>query len=251
MLHKLRSGDAYSIHSPFLFEFYNQTVAYNKYFYPFTDLGYLRADLLKDKTALQIQDLGAGSQKTRSSTRQVKDIVKNSGKQEFVAQFLFRLINHLKPRTSLELGTSLGLTSLYLASVDSKHKVYTLEGCAATRSYAQTLFRKQKKSNITSVLGNIDVVLPEVLKEIQVLDFVFFDANHTYEATIKYFKWCKERAHEGSVFVLDDIYWSPGMKAAWTEICADQDVMISIDFFYFGVLFFRKNQPKQHFYLKI
>lgn len=251
MLHKLRSGDAYSIHSPFLFEFYNQTVAYNKHFYSFVELKSLRNKLLQDQTELQIQDLGAGSQKTRSSTRQVRDIVKNSGKQEFVAQFLFRLINHLKPRTSLELGTSLGLTSLYLASVDSKHKVYTLEGCAATCNYAQQLFRKQKKSNVTSVLGNIDVVLPQVLDEMKVLDFVFFDANHTYEATLKYFKWCKERAHDDTVFVFDDIYWSKGMKAAWVEICADQDVMISIDFFYFGVLFFRKNQPKQHFYLKI
>lgn len=251
MLHKLRASDEYSIHSPFLFEFYNQTVAYHKHFYQFDELRMLRKELLQDATVLDIEDFGAGSQRNSSLKRQVKDIARNTQKQEFIAKFLFKVINHLQPRTSVELGTSLGLTSLYIASSNSDNILYTIEASSQVYDYAIKLFEKENANNIIPILGNIDEVLPVLVKKLDVLDFVFFDANHTYEATLKYFHCCLEKVHEGSVFVFDDIYWSPGMYKAWKEIYTHPDVMISVDFFYFGMVFFRRNQPKQHFYLKI
>lgn len=211
----------------------------------------LRKELLQDATVLHIEDFGAGSQRNTSNNRQVKDIVRNSQKQEFIARFLFKVINQLQPRTSIELGTSLGLTSLYISSANSDNILYTIEASSQIHDYATKLFEKENANNIIPILGNIDEVLPVLVKKLETLDFVFFDANHTYEATIKYFHWCLEKVHEGSVFVFDDIYWSSGMSKAWQEICKHPDVMISVDFFYFGMVFFRRNQPKQHFYLKI
>ena len=82
------------------------------------------------------------------------------------------------------------------------------------------------------------------------IELIYFDGNHTYESTIEYFNICKENYTENTCFIFDDIYWSKGMTKAWDEICNDQDVLVSIDTFYFGICFFRKNQPKQHFILR-
>ncbi|HTF81661.1 MAG TPA: class I SAM-dependent methyltransferase, partial [Cytophagales bacterium] len=179
MLHKIKAGDEYSIHSPFLFEFYNQTVAYHKHFYQFDELNSLRKELLRDKTVLEIHDLGVGSKKNPSYKRTVSDILKSSGKPEFLANFLFKAVNHIQPRISLELGTSLGLTTLYLAAPISDQTLYTIEGCPQTYDYAVKIFEKEHANNIIPVLGDIDEVLPALIARLDHLDFVFFDANHS------------------------------------------------------------------------
>ena len=42
-----------------------------------------------------------------------------------------------------------------------------------------------------------------------------------------------------SVFVFDDIYWSPQMTAAWQQIKKNNEVTLTIDTFYFGLVFFK------------
>jgi hypothetical protein len=68
---------------------------------------------------------------------------------------------------------------------------------------------------------------------------------------MNYFKLALEKKNVNSIFVFDDIYWSEGMQKAWTEICAHKDVTLSLDLFYFGIVFFRtENKEKEHFVLK-
>ena len=106
-------------------------------------------------------------------------------------------------------------------------------------------------NNIDIVVGNIDKTLTQKLKEISSLDFVFFDANHRYEPTIRYFEQCLEKAHNGSCFVFDDIYWSDEMKQAWQYIKTHSSVSVSLDLFWVGIVFFNQNQAKQDFVLKL
>jgi predicted O-methyltransferase YrrM len=113
--------------------------------------------------------------------------------------------------------------------------------------------RKNVSSNpceIRIAEGNIDTILVPEIQQLNTLDFVFFDANHRAEPTLRYFENCLAKVHENTVFVFDDIYWSEEMESAWQQICADPRVMLSIDLFWLGLVFFRKAQPKQHFKLR-
>ncbi|PJC61367.1 MAG: SAM-dependent methyltransferase, partial [Flavobacteriales bacterium CG_4_9_14_0_2_um_filter_32_27] len=79
---------------------------------------------------------------------------------------------------------------------------------------------------------------------------VFFDGNHTKNATLTYFNWCLEKANEQSVFVFDDIYWSEEMKCAWKEIKAHPKVTTTIDLFFLGIIFFNPDLSKEDFVLR-
>jgi predicted O-methyltransferase YrrM len=136
-----------------------------------------------------------------------------------------------------------------MAKAAGDAKIYTIEGCSETAFLAKQNFNKTCP-DINLFIGNIDKVLPELLHDNFKPEFVFFDGNHTMEATLRYFKLCLPYAGEKTVFVFDDIYWSAGMKKAWIKIISNPGIDISIDLFRLGIVFFKKNSAKQHYVLK-
>jgi predicted O-methyltransferase YrrM len=238
------------VHSPFVFEL-TTTVIYNKVkFYNFQKIEELRGKLLQSSREINLIDLGAGSAKSLKNKRKVSEIALHSAKSPKHAQLLFRLANYFQPKSILELGTSLGISTAYLASVNSESKVYTIEGSPEIAKIAKTNFQELELNNIESITGNFDTQLPELLKRLDHLDFVFFDGNHRKEPTLRYFNECLKKAGEMSVFIFDDIYWSKEMTEAWEEIKKNEKVTVSIDLFFIGIIFFRKEQAKQHFVIK-
>lgn len=248
---RLRAFKLHGIHSPFVFNLYHDVLCHDGGFYAYPLIEQLRRHLLEDERLIDITDFGAGSRVKKSRRRRVSDIARHAAKPPKYAQLLFRLVNRVQPRTILEIGTSLGLTTAYLASACPSAQVVTLEGCSRTSQLAQKSFSELNLSNVRLVQGNFNITLSQALQQIGFLDFVFLDGNHRYEPTIRYFRACLEKRTEESVFVLDDIYWSAEMEKAWKEICRHPDVMISIDLFWVGIVFFRTNQAKQHFVLHI
>ncbi len=237
------------MHSPFVFELYHQVIQHDGDFYAYPRVEAVRQDLLnKDKT-IQVTDLGAGSKSINYKTRKISAIAKTSLKPAKYGQLLFRLVNHFQPKYVFELGTSLGITTAYLAEASRKAQIYTFEGCPNIAAIARQNFDYLHLHNITQVTGNLDQTLPLQLDQVPQLDFAFFDGNHRYEPTIKYFEQCLTKAHEGSVFVMDDIYWSREMERAWNEIKKHPQVMQTIDLYFVGLVFFRTTQPKEHFTL--
>lgn len=245
------SKDEHSIHSPFVFNLYRDIIKKEKHYYAFEDLNKIRYNLLSDRTPLKINNLGAGSKVNRSKERFVYDLVKNSGKSPKISELLFRLTNHFNPSILIDLGTSIGLTTLYLSKASQQSTIYSFEGCHETLEYAKKLFKASKADNIQTIEGNIDDTLPLYLEKNQKIDFAYFDANHTYEATKRYFELCIKNIHNDTLFIFDDIHWSPGMELAWKEITEDTRTVVTIDLFEIGLVFFRKEQPKQHFILKL
>lgn len=239
----------HKIHSPFVFDLYNQVFRNKEPFYAYENIEKLRADLLADQRQIQILDLGAGSKSGIIGTRAIKDICKTASKSTKYGQLLFRLVNYFQSNTILELGTSVGLSTIYLAIARSKSEIITIEGSPEIRQIALENFKQTGLSNIQSNLGNFDEKLPEILKEIKTLDLVFFDGNHRKEATLRYFNQCLKKANDNSIFIFDDIYWSREMSEAWEIIKADPAVTVSLDIFQMGIVFFRKEQAKQHFVL--
>ena len=244
------SKNEHSLHSPFVFELYTKIIQSKTEFPIFELIENIRKKLLKNRSIINISDFGAGSRIYKTNQREICQIAKSAEKNPKFGKLLFRLIQHFKPSTIFDLGTSLGITTIYESKAYDNSKVFTFEGCPATATIAKQNFEELNCQNIEIIVGNIDETLPEELSKIKQLDFVFFDANHRYEPTIRYFELCLEKATEESIFLFDDIHWSSEMHEAWQVIRNHPKVMISIDLFYVGIIFFRKNQPKQDFVLR-
>ncbi len=201
---------------------------------------------------IAITDFGAGSKVNASRERTVGDIARNSQKPARFGRLLYRLARHVNASTVLDLGTSLGLTTAYLAEAARLNdgRVLTFEGCPETAAVARDNFCRLDLLNTTVVVGNIDETLPEQLAALKTVDFVFFDANHRYEPTVRYFETCLTKKHNDTVFVFDDIHWSDEMEQAWDYIKKHPAVSVTVDLFWVGLVFFRHEQPRQDFILR-
>jgi predicted O-methyltransferase YrrM len=180
----------------------------------------------------------------------LRDIARNSEKPRRIARLLFRLVRRFQPATLFDLGTSLGLTTLYFAKAAPQARILTFEGCPETASVAQSNFNALNAKNVEIRVGNLDETLATAVAATDRIDFAFFDAYHRYEPTVRYFETCLRKAHDDSLFVFDDIHWSPEMERAWSYLQAHPRVALTIDLFFIGLVFFRKSAPKQHFILR-
>ncbi|OGX82290.1 O-methyltransferase [Hymenobacter glacialis] len=247
-----RSGNAHGLHSPFVFGLYTSVVRHTGRYGAYEALEARRQELLASPASISVTDFGAGSHTGAGAQRGVSAIARTAAKPPHLAQLLFRLVNYFRPATILELGTSLGLTTAYLAAADSRSRVVTLEGCPNVAAVAHETFSALHLGNVEVVEGNIDDTLAPTLSALAApLDFAFFDGNHRYEPTLRYFELCLAHRTDASVFVFDDIHWSADMERAWEVIKSHPDVTITVDLFYVGLVFFRTGQPKQHFLLRV
>lgn len=249
--YRLTAYTEHDLHSPFMYNFYMELIENKHPFNDFEELNTIRHQLQNNTSVIEITDLGAGSRKLNSNKRAIKQIAKHGIAQKKQAEFLYRLINKFNPTTIVELGTSIGLTSLYLAKANAKSTLYSIEGCPNLFQFSKELFKENGIKNIQSINGNFNEEFPKLLSRLNTLDVLYIDGNHAYEPTISYFKMALEKRNANSIFIFDDIYWSEGMEKAWKEICTHPEVSLSLDLFYFGIVFFRtENKNKEHFVLK-
>lgn len=247
---KARYFRGHGVHSPFVYNFVrdvlcmadNKPTEYKSW--RKTSRNFRRSYKHIDKNISIDNDLGARQVTTTTTSH----LIHHVAIREKYGLLLTRIVNHYKPENIIELGTSIGISSFYLSmGSNNKTPIMTFEGSASLCEIAQRQFIKNGIKNIEIVQGNIDETLPARLSTQEKLGLVFFDANHTKEATLNYYKWCKEKASIGTIFIFDDIYWSKGMTEAWNIIKDDPDVSTSIDLYQLGIVFFRKGCPKEHY----
>jgi predicted O-methyltransferase YrrM len=245
------NGKGHGVHSPFVFEFITKVLNDDRHFYAYKSIENLRAMLLSDSRELLIEDMGAGSRVKKTNTRSVKDIAASSLKPKKFGQLLFRIVDHYSPATILELGTSLGVTTAYLASAKLASSVITMEGAGAVAEVAGDNFKKLGLTNISVVRGNFDETLQGTVQKAGKIDMAFIDGNHRYEPTVRYYRELLPAMHEYSILIFDDIHWSSEMEQAWEDIKQQEAVTLTIDLFFIGLVFFRKeNKAKQHFSIR-
>lgn len=242
--------NGHGIHSPFLFDFANK-VLYSKknIIKDHQKVKVLRNELLHNKCYLDVTDFGAGSTHLKTKQRRISDITKYSSSSSKYSGLLHKIVNYLQPSTIIELGTCIGIGTLYMATGCPNAKIYTLEGSEALASLASSNFKKINIDNITQVIGDFDVTLNDTLKILNGCDFVYIDGNHTKEATLRYFNVIMSFANQQTIMVFDDIRWSKPMFEAWMLICENSKVTLSIDLFQMGIIFFNTSFKKQHFLL--
>lgn len=245
--HLVRARGPHGIHSPFVYSLITEVLRNDHERPEFEAIEQLREELLSSDRTIEVNDLGAGSRVLERPVRHVADMARTALKPPRQARLLFRLARYFEPDTVLELGTSFGLTTLYLGLGAEHGEVTTIEGCPRTFQIAQHHVERSGLHNIRPVLGAFRTRLPDVLRGMDRLDLVFIDGHHEKAATLDLFERCLTKAHPGSLFILDDIHWSRGMEEAWEAVKAHTRVTVTIDLFDLGLVFFRTEQAPQHF----
>ena len=245
------SGKGHGIHSPFVFEFITKVLKDDHQFAEFDRIEKLRNKMFLDNTIIEVEDFGAGSAVSKNTQRKIASIAKNATKSKKYSQLLFRMVKYYKPNSILELGTSLGITTAYLASANPEAKVITIEGAREIAAKASENFKTLDLDNIQIIEGNFDQQLPSVIYNLSSVDFVFIDGNHRQEPTERYLRQLMPKLHGNSIVVFDDIRWSREMEKTWENIKNLPAVRCSIDLFFLGIIFFRKEfGEKQNFTIR-
>lgn len=254
LAYRFKAGNEHGLHSPFVFKLYTEVIRNKERYYAYDALDRLRLGLLKNNSAIEVTDFGAGSKKL-GKKRKIADIARISVVPQKYGELLFRLVNYFQPKHILELGTSLGLSSLYLHKAAPSAGLITVEGCPNTFAFAKKMIETdldsegQGKGNVAMINSSFENALEKEIKG-KTFDFIYIDGNHTYEATVKYFQALLQHSTPQTVMIFDDIYWSEGMTRAWEEIKAHKQVTVTVDLFKFGLVFFRtENREKEDFIL--
>jgi predicted O-methyltransferase YrrM len=249
--HRIRAKSKFDLHSPFVYHLYSG-ILNDKTVYPeFRTIEKLRTRLLRDPGYIKMSDLGTGAGDIPWCHRivPVKKVIKKSCVKPAFGQLLFRMARHFRPAVMVELGTSLGMSTAYLAMGNPQGQITTLEGCPETAAAAKKNFDHLGLRNVRQLTGSFEDVLPGLLNELGKVDLVFIDGNHRKKPSLQYFYQCLQHIHDDSVLILDDIHWSGEMQEAWKEIVGHPSVTLTIDLFRMGMVFFKKGLSKEDFIL--
>ena len=251
--HLMKSGSGHQSDNAFTSDLVKQVIQNQEHHEAYNQIGQLRKRLLQKYQVIESTDFGSGAGNMSYKLKYVRvaSIVKSSAISERCGMVLFRLVEYFKPNTIIELGTSVGISTLYLAMPKLDTKVITLEGCTTKSEQAAANFSAMKLENIAQHIGRFDIVLPQVINETPQADLVFIDGNHTYDATMANFNALLQISHPETIFVFDDIHWSAGMQKAWDEISGHERVTLSIDLFRMGIVFLRKEVMRQNLVIRI
>jgi predicted O-methyltransferase YrrM len=242
------NGKGHGIHSPFVYEFIEKVLNDKKEYSCYSAIENCRNQLLKDSTIIDVEDFGAGSTVLQTKRRLVKHIAASSLKSKKYAQLLFKMAVYFKPINVVELGTSFGITTMYLAHAHKNATVHSFEGAKEIAYIAQENFKNHQVKNIQLHTGDFANTLPALLQQLQQVDFAFIDGNHRKEPTLVYFEQLLANAHEQTIFIFDDIHWSSEMEAAWQQIKSHEKVTLTIDLFFIGIVCINKGiKVTQHF----
>lgn len=245
------NGKGHGVHSPFVYDFIEKILTDKKKYTCYSTIEAQRKILLQDETIIEVEDFGAGSNVIKTNKRVVKKIAASSLKSKKIAQLLYRIVQYYQPKTIVELGTSLGITSCYLAAGSTTTKLFTFEGSANIAAKATQIFTNLKYTNLTLVEGDFAKTLPPLLSSLQEIDLSFIDGNHKKEPTLNYFHHLLQHSTNSTILIFDDIHWSAEMEAAWEQIKKHIKVTLTIDLFFIGLVFINTDfKEKQHFKIR-
>lgn len=243
----LKSKGRHGIHSPFVFQFVNEclTTKVTKNFV--TKRKSFIKTLLKDKEPFVINDLGVGSKKL-NQTRTARKLVKTSSSKGIYGEVLWKIAQFYKPKLSLELGTSVGVGTFTLCQGNENGIVHTVEGCSNTLYKAEKAFSELEITNCITFNSDFNDFL-KIQSNIK-YDLVFLDGNHSKSATLLYLELLKDKSHDQTFFIFDDIRWSEDMWDMWQEVVESEDFHVTIDLGRMGIALRRPEQVKEHFVVR-
>ncbi len=238
-----RAQSIYSLHSPFLYRFYNEVFRNDRTYYSFYQIEQERKNLLNSTQEITFLEMGAGyhgsnTNQSQIHKRKISEIARSSLSNKKQGRLLFHLVNLFQPQKILEFGTSLGISTAYLASAKRNAQVLTIEGNLEVQKKADQIFDNLGLTNIHCIHAIFDeYILSSDFQKIQNIDMVYIDGNHTYTATKKYFEAIFPKLSTQAIIIIDDIYWSKEMTRIWQELKNNSAKNLMIDIFELGIIF--------------
>lgn len=240
-----RAVTRYQVHSPFVFQLTEAVLEDRRFYYAFGEIEWIRRELLKSDAEADVVDFGTG----KNRRRRVSEITRNAASAASQGRMLFRLANWLAPRTILELGTSVGIGTMYLRAGNLLATMISLEGCPQTISVARNNLNTLGLDRRTELVdGPFEETLIPALQKLESPDMVYIDGNHRKDPTVQYFETCLQYANNSTVFIFDDIHWSRDMEDAWSVIKNHPRVTLTVDLYDISLAFVNPAfREKQHF----
>ncbi len=246
------NGKGHGVHSPFVFDFIvNVLRGKEEDVQAFKKIEAKRREFEHSNLVLDVLDLGAGSSSGKQNQRTISSIAKRAAKPSRFARLFYRIISYYQIDSVLELGTSLGLTTRYLSIAEPQHGVISIEGAPAIANFTSESLAEEGIRNTTILTGDFKDHLPSAMASMKGSKLVFFDGNHQYQPTLDYFEAALEVIGDADILIFDDIHWSKDMEKAWSVIRNNEKVSCTIDLFFIGIVFFRKEfKEKLHFAIR-
>jgi len=226
-LFHVRHRYGHGIHSPYLFEFINQ-VLFNS---------------METKVP-------AGILEEHRKLRSESSFARCSSVPKKYACLLYRITRWFRPEMIVELGTGMGISTMYLASASPETPLHTIERDADRARMAAQLIGRCCPGAVSIHRGEMEEELETILTLVPGRFLVFLDGNHHYDPTVRIVRKLLDRAGEEAVIVMDDIYWSRGMQRAWKEINSWPEVRVGVDLFHMGILLLRRDLHKRKIIIK-
>ena len=246
-----KSKNEHAVHSPFVFTLITQCFYDRKPKQEYQVLKNFRNSLLENRNTIEVTDFGAGSKVFKSNTRPIAKIAETAGISRKRAELLFRITTYFQPNSILEIGTSLGLATSALALGNPKAKIITLEGCSNTMAIAIIQLQLFNLKNVNCIATEFSEYFKTQNLKPKTQNLIYFDGNHSKKATLAYFELLLPTITNESVWIFDDIHWSKDMEKAWKLIKNHPKVTVTIDTFQWGFVFFRREQEKEHFVIRV
>lgn len=245
----LKSKNQHGIHSPFVYDLVTKCFYDSKKQGAYKTLRAYRNKTIQHKKIIPITDFGSNYRVFKSKERKVSTITKNAKITLKKQKLLYRVISYFKPDTILELGTSIGLGTIAMSIANPSSKLITMEECPNTSKLAQHYFNEFGLKNIYLKNSTFEDFFK--IKSSIKYDIVFINENHNKEDIINYFNILSDKINNDSILIFDGIYWNIKMTEAWNQIKGNSKVTLSIDTYYWGFIFFRIEQEKQHFTIRM
>ena len=198
-----------------------------------------RDEFKASKETIERTDHGAGSSFSNPGIQQrIGTIARHALSSPFQCGFLARMAQYIEAKTILEFGSSLGISSAYLAYCSPATKVITIEGDPELARRAKKMFAELGLVNIRMFQSTFEDFISTESQTLFPFDMVFLDGNHQSKALLTYYHSLKHLYTPNTIIIVDDISWSRDMKEGWTTMIGLPEVTQSVDCYHFGLLFF-------------
>jgi predicted O-methyltransferase YrrM len=248
-----QSTAGHGVHSPFIYDFLTTVIRNKTDDHIVRHVERLRSEMLADDRIISITDLGAGSLRMKGAERKVRDIARAAALPLKQAALLARMVQgswdrvqgdrlraqgsgHMANGIILELGTSLGISTLALALAAPEQRVVTVEGCPELAEIAASNMARHGAGNVTVLNMEFSEALGKIRDEGTKVSFAFIDGNHRGGALAEYAGRIAETGEE-MIIVADDIRLTRDMYSGWKSIVREGLADVSMETLRFGILF--------------
>lgn len=252
LIYLFTSGTRHSVHSPFVYKLIEEVIRDKQGYAAFRKINTVRQSLLKNSQLIEITEFNRnrGSMSMSHQLKSVSTLARESSVNEKYGRLLYRLAAFFKPETVIETGTSLGLSTMYLALANDNAKVFTVDACTIKSEQAAAGFKSLGITNVEQQIGLFDIVLPGLIRKSGKLDFAFIDGDYTCDGTTSIFDTLLKISHNDTVFVIHQIHKSTEMEKAWDRLAGYEQVTVSIDLFGVGIIFLKRELSRQNFVIR-